>query len=394
MSITNLIKSSLYSLKSHKLRVFLTMIGIIIGISSVVTILSIGNGLKAKVNQSSEDTNANKITVYFQYDNSMMSSELVEAFDKRDIEDIKDIKGVEDAQASEGGFMGMSITSGEASYFNKRTSLFIQYYEDTQLNILAGKGFSSKDEKGRKIILNWESAKELFAKPEEAIGKGLEVNGLIYEVVGVLEQPGQFSLTIDSCYLPKSMKNELSGNEVINSLDVTIETGKDKEAVFKDINELLTRNHASIEGSYAMEDPEQVTKVLETIIGGITAFIAFVTGISLFVGGIGVMNIMYVSVSERKREIGIRRAIGAKPRSILLQFLFEAILVTGMGGMIGIVFGYLFGKLAGVFLPFEPVLTVSSFMGATLTSVIVGIIFGIIPAYNASKLDPIKAIYK
>ena len=105
------------------------------------------------------------------------------------------------------------------------------------------------------------------------------------------------------------------------------------------------------------------------------------------------MNIMYVSVSERKREIGIRRAIGAKPISILLQFLFEAIIVTGMGGIIGILFGYLFSKLVSNFLPFSAVLSVGSFIGATLTSVIVGIIFGIIPALKASKLDPIKAIY-
>nr|WP_242982972.1 FtsX-like permease family protein [Clostridium perfringens] len=143
-----------------------------------------------------------------------------------------------------------------------------------------------------------------------------------------------------------------------------------------------------------MQDPEEVTKAFEKLIGGLTKFIAFITGISLLVGGIGVMNIMYVSVSERKREIGIRRAIGAKPKSILLQFLFEAVLVTLIGGLIGILLGYLISKVAGAFLPFKPILTMSTFVGATLVSIIEGVVFGIIPAYNACKLDPIKAIYR
>jgi len=122
-------------------------------------------------------------------------------------------------------------------------------------------------------------------------------------------------------------------------------------------------------------------------------FITLITAISLFVGGIGVMNIMYVSVTERKREIGIRRAIGATPNSIMLQFLFEAVFVTLLGGLIGILVGFLLSQFAGLFMPFKPVITIKSFIGASSTSVVVGVVFGIIPAYNASKLDPIKAIY-
>ena len=145
-----------------------------------------------------------------------------------------------------------------------------------------------------------------------------------------------------------------------------------------------------VEKDDQFQDFQAITKAYEQIIGSVTGFITLVTGISLFVGGIGVMNIMYLSVSEKKGEI--RGSIGAKPISILLQFLFEAIIFTGMDGVIGILCVCLFSKLVSNFLPFQEIISVDSFICATLTSVIVGIIFGIIPAYKDSKLYLIKAI--
>ena len=306
MSAINLIKTAIASLKFHKLRTFLTMIGIIIGISSVVTILSVGDGLKAYVLESSQETNANKINITFKPDNFDANMSLLEPFTKSDMNGIKEIKGVKDVKPSQ-GFMGiMSFSSSQLQYFDKNQFAMLGSYD----------------------------------------GK----------------------------------------NEKVEYVD--------KKEVYKDIEKYLMANHPNIGGKYEMQDPEEVTKAFEKIIGGLTKFIAFITGISLLVGGIGVMNIMYVSVSERKREIGIRRAIGAKPKSILLQFLFEAVLVTLIGGLIGILLGYLISKVAGAFLPFKPILTMSTFVGATLVSIIEGVVFGIIPAYNACKLDPIKAIYR
>ncbi|MFQ7057612.1 MAG: FtsX-like permease family protein [Turicibacter sanguinis] len=132
---------------------------------------------------------------------------------------------------------------------------------------------------------------------------------------------------------------------------------------------------------------------MNEMISAITLFIAFISAISLLVGGIGVMNIMYVSVTERRREIGIRRAIGATPNSILLQFLFEAMFVTLIGGIIGILTGFVLSQIVGLFLPFTPILSLSAFVGASSTSIIIGIIFGIVPARKAANLEPIKAIY-
>ena len=394
MSIINLIKTSIYSLKSHKLRVFLTMIGIIIGISSVVTILSIGDGLKAKVNSTVEDTNSNKINIRFIPENYDMDMSLVQPFSQSDIYDIAKIEGVQKAEQSKGMGGGFNFSASEARYFDKSTFVVFDGYKDEKLDIELGRTFDDNDENKKCIILDCEVSKQLFKNGENPIGRGVTIDGLTYEVIGVLKKASDFSLTGGMSYVPQKIKENMNKKDFIDSLDIYVKPGFENKKVFEDVNEYLKKAHGKLDGKYEMEDPQAVTKAFEQIIGGLTAFVALVTGISLFVGGIGVMNIMYVSVSERKREIGIRRAIGAKPNSILLQFLFESILVTGLGGLIGILFGFLFSKLIGVFLPFAPILTAKSFIGATLTSVIVGIVFGMIPAYNASRLDPIKAIYK
>lgn len=148
-----------------------------------------------------------------------------------------------------------------------------------------------------------------------------------------------------------------------------------------------------MQGQYILEDPKSMTNVIGQIIDGITSFISLVTSLSLFVGGIGVMNIMYVSVSERKREIGIKRAIGAKSKDILIQFIFEASFITGVAGLIGIICGFVFSKIVGVMLPFNPVITLNNFIIASTTSILVGVIFGIMPAIKASNMEPINAIY-
>lgn len=393
MSIINLIRTSIYSLKSHKLRVFLTMIGIIIGISSVITILAIGNGLKAEVNKSMESTSANKINVYFEADNMGVDFSFIEAFSKSDLLYLKKVKGVEKAEVTQ-GFAGFSFTSGEIAYFDKTAFVMLDDYEGKKVKVEHGRFFKEGENASKLIVLDFAAANAIFETSKNAIGNGVTVNGTIYEVIGVLEEAGPMSFSGNSSYISKDAKEDMSADNPITSLDVYIKAGEDKDIVFENIKKQLMQDHANLKGEYKLQDPQAITKAFEKIIGGLTAFIAFVTGISLFVGGIGVMNIMYVSVSERKREIGIRRAIGAKPKSILLQFLLEAILVTGIGGLLGILCGFLFGKLIGVFLPFPPVMTVGSVIGATITSVGVGIVFGIIPAINASKMDPIKAIYK
>ncbi|MGG5462133.1 ABC transporter permease [Clostridium sp. B9] len=394
MSAINLIKTAIASLRFHKLRTFLTMIGIIIGISSVVTILSVGDGLKAYVLQSSEETNANKISVTFTPDNNEANMSLLEPFTKSDINGIEALKGVEKVKASQ-GFMGMNFSSSQVQYFDKSQFAILSPYTDKKENVEYGRWFRKGEEDDNLIVLEHNTAKELFNPIESGIGKAVTMNGTNYEVIGILPETEIMGFgTSATSYVSQKGIDNMSNGEAIMGLDISVKGNADKKAIFKDVNKYLMANHPNIAGKYEMQDPEEITKAFEKVIGGLTKFIAFITGISLLVGGIGVMNIMYVSVSERKREIGIRRAIGAKPNSILLQFLFEAVLVTLIGGLIGILLGYLVAKGAGAFMPFKPILTLSTFIGATVVSIIEGVIFGIIPAYNACKLDPIKAIYR
>jgi putative ABC transport system permease protein len=220
----------------------------------------------------------------------------------------------------------------------------------------------------------------------------------MFEVIGVLEKSEGLFLGSGDLIQKSSidrinkLKND-NASEETTSLDIYVSPGFDFESVTNEVKSKLESLHPDIDGTYEVFNPGTVTEAFTKIISSITLFITLITAISLFVGGIRVMNIMYVSVTERKREIGIRRAIGATPNSIMLQFLFEAIFVTLLGGLIGILAGCLLSQVAGLFMPFKPVITIKTFIGASSTSVIVGIIFGIIPAYKASKLDPIKAIY-
>ncbi|MEY8763758.1 MULTISPECIES: ABC transporter permease [Clostridium] len=394
MNLLELIHSAVLSLRTHKLRVFLTMIGIIIGISSVVVILSVGEGLKAQVNQSTEDTGANAITVNFEpYD--LNSSDASTAFNRKDFQDLKDIDGVEQVNKSSSGLEGLTGVIESATFFNKQSYLTVNDY-DRNAGVVSGRGITREDNdfKHYVVVLSKDHAKALFGNNvNEGIGKGIKIKDEYFEVVGIGKE-GSGLLAMQYDYVPEFAKNLLENDTVISSIDVNIKQGYNSDSIFKKVKKELEILHPDVKGTYTKGDPKAVSKAFEKIISGITTFIAVVSGISLFVGGIGVMNIMYVSVTERRREIGIRRAIGAKPSAILYQFLIESIFITGMGGILGIGTGYLASLILGNFLPFKPVMTLGILAGSSITSIAVGIIFGIIPAYKAAKLDPIKAIYR
>ncbi|UZW14758.1 ABC transporter permease [Clostridium pasteurianum] len=395
MNLFELIYSALLSLRAHKFRVFLTMIGIIIGISSVVTILSIGAGLKSQVNQSTKNVSVNTITINFEAED-FNSMEMVTAFQYSDFKNLQNVDGVEKVNESGGG-LGINLGINEnAEFFDRQTSLMMSTYNKENLNLIYGRRITSEDDKFKNyvIILTEDHAKSLFGTDlKQAIGKGINIKGEFFEVVGI-QKKDSTGLDMSYDYIPTFTKTFFQNDTQISSIDVKIKQGYAASDVFKSVQKELKILHPDLKGKYVQADPQAITKSIEKIIGGLTLFIAIVSGISLFVGGIGVMNIMYVSVTERRREIGIRRAIGAKPNTIVLQFLIESIFITGIGGILGISIGYGISAIIGLFLPFKPVLTIGTLIGSSITSISVGIIFGIIPAYKAGNLNPIKAIYK
>ncbi|MEG2338415.1 MAG: ABC transporter permease [Clostridium sp.] len=396
MRLSMLIKESLLSLRFNKVRVFLTMFGIIIGISSVVAILSIGAGLKAEVAKSSRETDVNTIKVeYIPVSGGFNNSSEV-PFTKSDMDQIRSISGVEKVEAADTGFSDFMGMAGEAKYFDKSTILRLEGYRGEGVNIIAGRGLTDEDNEFRTkvIVLTQYDAKDLFGgAPDDAVGKAIRIDSDLYQVVGVAGRQNSEYIQGPKNYVPRFVKEESQG-DTIKALSVKVKDGYNLQDVFKNVKKELQGSHEDLEGKYRSADPAEIIKSFQTVINGVTGFIAVVSGISLFVAGIGVMNIMYVSVTERKREIGIRRAIGATPRQILSMFLIEAIIITGIGGLIGIILGFILSYTLGTFMPFKPVLTLGIILVAFLTSTLVGVVFGITPAIRASKMDPIKAIYR
>ncbi|WP_286315630.1 ABC transporter permease [Romboutsia ilealis] len=409
----SVIKSSLINLKGHKLRVFVTLLWIIMGITSSILVSSIGNGLKKEVTDSVNRVNPNKTRIYFESNDSNMANmeTFLNPFKLEDIDELSFIEGVERISASKDDFSMGSMYYSDASFDKKTTYLDIKEFNDDKIVPVFGRNFSYDDENRKVIIITMQNAIDLFNTPKEALGKGITINNHIYEVIGIIDENSIKNNSENNInnmyyddmnyiysYMPKKafndLMNQFSYPQEIYSLDLVVSKGHDMYEVSNNVINKLYELHPDINGSYNIDDPTEETKELESMISTINKFVTLITAISMFVGGVGVMNIMYVSVMERQREIGIRRAIGAKPLDILVQFLVEAIFITILGGIIGIVIGFIVVNYASNYLPFKALPNINSLLFASVTTVITGTIFGIVPAIKASKLDPIKAIYK
>lgn len=414
------IKSTLSNLKGHKLRIFVTMLWIIIGITSVILVSSVGNGLKQEVKYSVDKVNPNKTRINFEpTDSSMIDMSIfLKPFSKNDLETLSFIEGVERIEPSKDDFNYGSTYYDEAKFNKKSTYLEVsELKKDTYLKPIYGRSFSLEDENRNVVIITMQNALDLFNNPKDAIGKGitLPTTNTTFEVIGIIDESSIINKNSDknstsinnlyygdmmyiTSYMPKkaldNLINQYSSPQEIYSLDLVVSKGYDVFDVSNNIINKLYELHPDINGSYSTPDPSQETQELENMISTINKFVTLITFISMFVGGVGVMNIMYVSVMERQREIGIRRAIGAKPRTIMLQFLLESIFITVCGGILGIIVGFIVVNYSSNYLPFKAIPNINSFLFASITTIITGIVFGIIPAYKASKLDPIKAIYK
>lgn len=411
----NLIKSTLSNLKGHKLRVFVTLLWIIMGITSVILVSSIGNGLKKEVETSVNKINPNKTRIRFEpTDYSMTNMSIfLKPFTNEDIEQLSFTEGVEKIGPSKDDFDWGSIYSGEVVYDKKSTYVDVaELKDDIKLNPVYGRGFSLDDDNRKVIILTMQNATELFENPEKALGKGVSINGTVYEVIGIVDESSVSNETDEpssmynmdpmqgflTSYMPKKaldgLINQYNYTQEIYALDLIVSKGYDVFEVANNVTIKLSELHPDINGSYMTDDPSESTQELNNMISTINKFVTLITAVSMFVGGVGVMNIMYVSVMERQREIGIRRAIGAKPRTIMLQFLMESVFITVFGGILGIIVGFIVVNYASNYLPFKAIPNINSFFFASITTVVTGVIFGIIPAFKASRLDPIKAIYK
>lgn len=395
------IKIALMNIKSNKGRSILTMLGIIIGISSVIMIISIGNGVKSEITGELNDMAGGQIYIYSQ---SNENGDYIE-FDDEDFELLKEkvdhIKAITPnygfrgtVMAKKGDFEGIVYGGTEGLEFSSNDP------------IIKGKYFTAGDyyAANKVCVITESSAMKMFGTTD-VIGMDIEIAlyGVTQEftIVGIRQDSASSMLTMGyvddtvNVEIPLSVAGSGYGFyvESVTEFLVIGDSAEYSSQMAKEcVRVLEARHNVRGQGLISIEDFNDYLTQITSVLGYVTVFVVFVAAISLLVGGIGVMNIMLVSVTERTREIGIRKALGARTKSILLQFLSESAIITLMGGLIGILIGVLGAFGICSLLGFAPQVRVSTVLGASLFSSAVGIFFGIYPAKKAAKLSPIEAL--
>lgn len=404
MNAENLFKIALVALSRNKVRALLTMLGIIIGVASVITMLAIGEGSKRSIRKQISEMGSNMIMIHPYSERgeggARISMSNLETLKNRDYFDIRDKAEYVSAVSPNVSSSGQFIYQNQ-NYPSSINGVSPEYLTIRQLKIQSGSMFTQEDvETNNKVcIIGKTIVDNLFTKGEDPIGKVIRFNTIPFEVVGVLESKGYNTMGMDQDDIVLAPYTAVQKRILaINYLQGIYCSAVSEEATpdaVESIMTILAENHGiSNPDNYDFEirSQEELSSMLTTTSDLMTILLACVAGISLVVGGIGIMNIMYVSVTERTREIGLRMSVGARGKDVLMQFLIEAILISVIGGIIGIFVGvgatFTVNWVASwpVFIQSWSVLL--SFGVCSIT----GIFFGWYPAKKAARLDPIEAI--
>ena len=393
------VKLALQAILRNSLRSFLTMLGIVIGVGAVIAMVTIGNGTTAKVAADLARLGSNLLSVRpGQFGPGRASAE-AKPFNVRDVEALKaQLRGVRAiAPASQ---KASTIVYGSENRSTPITGTENGYFLTHEWQLTTGRRFLEGEVRsGRAACVIGETVHDKLFGREDPIGRSIRVNKIACEVIGLLRPKGQSSFGTDQddiVIVPLRMfQRRIAGNSDISTIWVSAEEGTDTAKVQADIERLLRerRNITSTkEDDFSVRDMKQIAQTQTATTTVLTGLLAAVAGVSLLVGGIGIMNIMLVSVTERTREIGIRLAIGALETQVLTQFLVEAVVLSGLGGIIGIMLGLGLAAFATQALDVPFVLEPTIVLIAFAFSAIVGVIFGYFPARRAAHLNPIEAL--
>ena len=403
MNGTNLIKIALRALANNKLRGFLTMLGIIIGVASVITMLAIGQGSKRSIQAEISEMGSNMIMIQPGADMRGGVRQEASAMETLKLEDLECITN----ETRYISAVSASVnSSGQAIYGanNAPTTVYgisPDYLEIRRYKVQDGEMFTEQDiQTAAKVcVIGKTVVDNLFSGGENPVGKVIRFQKLPFRVVGVLESKGYNTMGMDQDdqILAPYTTIQKKVLAITHLQGITCSALKEEytEQAIDEITEILRRNHKlkdSDDDDFTIRSQQELSSMLTTTTDMMTVLLAAVAGISLLVGGIGIMNIMYVSVTERTREIGLRMSIGAKGIDILAQFLIESILISVTGGLIGVVLGVGSALVVNIVAHFpiyiQPWSVLLSFFVCTVT----GIFFGWYPAKKAAQLDPIEAI--
>lgn len=397
MSILENIKMAFASLLAHKMRSVLTMLGIIIGVGSVIAVVAIGQGGEA-VLKSQFTGESNSVELFY-----MPSDEEIErdpnilfddAFTQEDISLIESIPEVEKVVAT-------STASSPVRYLQENTDGMImgmnQAYLDVHgLEIAEGRSLLAADflSGARVAVVTEDFGEELFEdEDEKLLEKVIYVDGQPVEIIGVVEEETGFLSFLGSSTIYVPMKTWQSIFAKTTITEVSIKTkGPDELQIAGEKAANMLNNMHDKEDAYQISNMEEIGDMIGGVTRIMTIIISSIAGVSLLVGGIGVMNIMLVSVTERTREIGVRMSLGATRGQILFQFLIEAMTLTLIGGLVGMVLGSSAALIVSHFAGWPPLVSVPVIIGGILFSMLIGIIFGLLPANKASRLDPIESL--
>lgn len=393
-------RTAFRSIFKNKRRSFLTMFGIIIGIAAVITIVALGNGFKrnilAETTGADETGQTQYINIkYNDFENLIKEDSGISQTDKNMVANLPEVKEVTYYKATK------KDSNPSVDFYDKNTKLTmtVEPTEKTELSILTGRQLNLADNDGlnKVVVLDEVVAKQVFGSAEAALNKGFELNGQVFTVVGISANtsgeigPQNYE---PLAYFPKKTYTRYLGKKEDHSvLAIKFNTQtEDRAAMDKVLKQLNVNGESRLQGEYQSYDPSAEIKQLGSMLDQMTLFISAVAAISLFIAGVGVMNMMYISVSERTKEIGIRRALGANAKSIKQQFLFEGIVLTLSGGIIGYVLGILIAFAASFALPFSVRPDLMTVLISIGTSTLIGVCFSYLPASAAAKKELIDIL--
>jgi len=393
---------ALTSLYANKMRSLLTMLGIIIGVGAVIALVSVGMGVRSNVTSSIASLGSNMLIVSPGSSNrggvrgAAGSMQTLKYDDAKAIKDkIKNIDYVSPSVSS-----SYQVVYGNNNWNTSVQGVTPEFMSIRSLSIGYGSFVSTDDmnKRNRVAVIGTTVASNLFAK-DNPVGKNIRINNQPYKVIGLLESKGQSSVGQDQddvIYIPLTTAQErMLGITYVQSINVQVSSQEKMEQVQAEIENLLRSRHHIVAGKDDDFHVRNLTSLMETVSQStsmLTMLLGAIAGISLIVGGIGIMNIMMVSVTERTREIGIRKALGATFMNIMTQFLIESMVIGIIGGIIGIVFGCAASKIIAQLGDFTTVITITPIIVSFIFSVGIGLFFGIYPARKAAKLDPIEAL--
>jgi macrolide transport system ATP-binding/permease protein len=387
-------KMALIAMASHRLRTLLTMLGIIIGITSVVSVVALGQGARQKVINDISSMGTNVIDVFPGSDWGDVKAAGVRTLTPADLEALKGEVYVDSATPGVSGSVLLRYRNLKASA--QVSGVGEHYFRVTGLEISQGSAFrqSEVQRQSQVVVIDQNSSKKLFAGGVDPIGKVIFLGTLPCQVIGVTkekESPFGNSQNLNVWVPYTAAMGRLLGQQYFNSITVRVRDGVSNQVAEQSVIKLLTRRHGTKD--FYTSSSDSILKTVKKTTATLTLLISAIAVISLVVGGIGVMNIMLVSVTERTHEIGIRMAVGARQSDILQQFLIEAVLVCLIGGVVGILLSYGVGLIFPLFVTVIVMkFSLSSIVAAFLCSTFIGVVFGYLPARGAARLDPIEAL--